>query len=326
MDRHIPQRRGKLGKIFVLSLNPSQGPWVCLGDFNYIVNAKEKYGGVKGGTSTSNYLKEIMFDLGAIDLGYSGNKFTWAKGRWGSAAIKERLDKGLASISWRLVFTKASVQHLGALNADHLPILLDTNLDDCFSCHPFRFEAAWIQDERCQEVIEQAWNTEMWVSQLSRLCKKQATTREALLSPNSFLGVVSARNKEDNELDSLRMLITLEAIWFIRNQLLHNAIHIDIMEASQLIKKRTLEYAKTLSKEKTISKDKSVNGWEAPEDGWIKINVDAAVTENATALLMVARNKNGEVRVLKEKSYVGYGDCLALFSKCHAWYVVLFSL
>ncbi|XP_065620945.1 uncharacterized protein LOC136063877 [Quercus suber] len=185
MDRHIPQRRGKLGKIFVLSLNPSQGPWVCLGDFNYIVNAKEKYGGVKGGTSTSNYLKEIMFDLGAIDLGYSGNKFTWAKGRWGSAAIKERLDKGLASISWRLVFTKASVQHLGALNADHLPILLDTNLDDCFSCHPFRFEAAWIQDERCQEVIEQAWNTEMWVSQLSRLCKKQATTREALRNPSS---------------------------------------------------------------------------------------------------------------------------------------------
>ena len=79
-----------------------------------------------------------------------------------------------------------------------------------------------------------------------------------IVSPNSFLGVVSSRNKEDNELDSLRMLITLEAIWFMRNQLLHNAGHIDIMKAFQLIKKRTLEYAKTLSKEKTISKNKSV--------------------------------------------------------------------
>lgn len=69
-------------------------PWVCLGDFNYIVNAQEKYGGVKGGTSAPNYLKEMMLDLGAIDLGYSGNKFTWAKGRWGHAAIKERLDRG----------------------------------------------------------------------------------------------------------------------------------------------------------------------------------------------------------------------------------------
>ena len=102
-----------------------------------------------------------MFDLGALDLGYSGNKFTWAKGRWGSATIKERLDRGLASISWRLVFPKASVQHLGALNSDHLPILLDINPNDCFSPCPFRFEAAWIWDERCQEVIEQAWNIEV---------------------------------------------------------------------------------------------------------------------------------------------------------------------
>ena len=74
----------------------------------------------------------------------------------GSAAIKERLDRGLASISWRVVFSKASVQHLRALNSDHLPILLDTNPDDCFSPRPCCFEAAWIRDERCQKVIEQA--------------------------------------------------------------------------------------------------------------------------------------------------------------------------
>ena len=161
-------------------LESFQGPWVCLGDFNYIVSAEEKYGGAKGGTSAPNYLKELMFDLGAIDLGYSGNKFTWAKGRWGSAAIKERLDRGLANISWRLVFPKAAVQHLGALNSDHLPILLDTNPDDCFSPRPFHFEAAWIRDERCQEVVEKAWNIEVWGSQLSRLCKKQDAAREAL--------------------------------------------------------------------------------------------------------------------------------------------------
>ena len=87
-------------------------------------------------------------------------------------------------------------------------------------------------------------------------------------------------------------MITLEAIWFMRNQLLYNVGQIDIMEASQLIKKRTLEYAKTLSKEKTVSKDKSVDGWKALEDGWIKLNVDAVVSENATALTVVARNKN----------------------------------
>ena len=79
-----------------------------------------------------------------------------AKGRWGNVAIKERLDRGLASISWRLVLPKAFVQHLGALNSNHLPILLDTNIDDGFNPRPFHFEAAWIQDERCHGLIEQA--------------------------------------------------------------------------------------------------------------------------------------------------------------------------
>ena len=88
-----------------------------------------------------------------------------------------------------------------------------------------------------------------------------------IVSPDNFLGVVTKRNRKENELNSLRMMITLKAIWFIRNQLLHNVSHIDIMEASQLIKKRILEYAKTLLKEKTVSKDKSIKGWKALKDG-----------------------------------------------------------
>ena len=70
--------------------------------------------------------------------------------------------------------------------------------------------------------------------------------------------VVPVGNSENNELDSLRMLITLEAIWYMRNKLLHNGGHIDIMKTTQNIEKRIMEYAKTLSK------DKSLNGWEAP--------------------------------------------------------------
>ena len=33
-----------------------------------------------------------------------------------------------------------------------------------------------------------------------------------IVSPNSFLGVETTRNKKDNELNSLRMMITLEEI------------------------------------------------------------------------------------------------------------------
>ena len=56
-----------------------------------------------------------------------------------------------------------------------------------------------------------------------------------------------------------------------------------------------MEYTRTLSKEKTLCKGKGLNGWEALEEGWIKLNVNAAVSKSVTALVVVARNKNGEV-------------------------------
>ncbi|KAK7838298.1 hypothetical protein CFP56_019980, partial [Quercus suber] len=95
-----------------------------------------------------------------IDLGFSGNTFTWARGKWGSFAIRRRLDRAIASISWRLAFPKVVVTHLGALKSDHTPILLDTNLEDSFAHRPFQFEAAWIKDNGCNSIVEKAWNEE----------------------------------------------------------------------------------------------------------------------------------------------------------------------
>lgn len=111
--------------------------WVCLGDFNFFINEDEKTGGKRGSSSATNYLKELMFDFGVIDLGYSGNKYTWAKGRWGNATIKRRLDRGIANILWRLAYLKATISHLGAIMSDHKPLLLDTNSEDDFAHRPF---------------------------------------------------------------------------------------------------------------------------------------------------------------------------------------------
>lgn len=163
-------------------LESCQCPWVCLGDFNFTVNDNEVFSKNRGGagSSTTNYLKELIFEHGAIDLGYLGNAFTWARGSWGSSAIKRRLDRAIASISWRLAFLKAAVAHLGAINSDHTPILLDTNLKESFAQRPFRFEAAWIRDNGCNSVVEKAWKAEVSGSALDKLYKKQDLTRRAL--------------------------------------------------------------------------------------------------------------------------------------------------
>nr|XP_015876458.1 uncharacterized protein LOC107413102 [Ziziphus jujuba var. spinosa] len=52
--------------------------------------------------------------MGAIDLGFTGQPFTWCNKRGGQANIREWLDRAMVSPEWRLHFDKAGIIHLCA--------------------------------------------------------------------------------------------------------------------------------------------------------------------------------------------------------------------
>lgn len=80
-----------------------------------------------------------MNELGAMDLGYNGNSFTWCNKRSGKANIHKRLDIVLVSTDWRTRFDRAGVLHLIACNSDHSPILRCLVLDHLTRPKPFKF-------------------------------------------------------------------------------------------------------------------------------------------------------------------------------------------
>lgn len=135
-------------------LESVQCPWVYIGAFNYTLSQEDILGGSMGFTSTTNHLKDLMFEFRAIDLGFSKNKFTWAKYKFKIVVVKSRLDRGITSIAWRLAFPKAYISHLKAISSNHSPLLLDTYPKDSFAQRPFCFEATWTRDLRCYFVIE----------------------------------------------------------------------------------------------------------------------------------------------------------------------------
>uniref|UniRef100_A0A2N9FGJ6 CCHC-type domain-containing protein n=1 Tax=Fagus sylvatica TaxID=28930 RepID=A0A2N9FGJ6_FAGSY len=120
----------------------------------------------------------------AVDLGFSSNKFNWCNRRWGKGCIRERLDRSIASTEWRVLFPKTVLYHLRAIRSDHAPLLLDTNPCDFFSPRPFRFEAAWLRDPSCSEVISKSWMKPFAGCPSVKLCKKQNATKSALKAWN----------------------------------------------------------------------------------------------------------------------------------------------
>ena len=96
---------------------------------------------------------------GLKEVGFEGPKFTWLYQRRDGTQIRERLDRALASSNWHLLFPTAKLHHKSSSVSDHNPLLLQL-----FSKKKrqkfkklFRFESMWLKDERCKDIVTEAW-------------------------------------------------------------------------------------------------------------------------------------------------------------------------
>lgn len=96
------------------------------------------------------------------DLGFTGDIFTWQnKQTKGSTHIRERLDRAVANGGWRMAFPLVSVKNGDPYHSDHRPVVIQTESIPRSRSRSsgFKFEANWIQEEGCRQVIEEAWGT-----------------------------------------------------------------------------------------------------------------------------------------------------------------------
>lgn len=80
-----------------------------------------------------------------LDLGWTGNKFTWSNGHEGITFIKERLDRVVANHAWVNMFQEVGVEVLGTWVLDQKPLFLDAKGrgDRQYKRRIFRYEMSW---------------------------------------------------------------------------------------------------------------------------------------------------------------------------------------
>jgi hypothetical protein len=174
-----------------------EASWLCIGDFNSMLDQSEKRGGRPVDSSSHCLFKKFINHFGMIDVGFAGNPFTWNNNRKGVGNIKERLDKGLASSAWVHLHPDFSLIHLPAINSNHNLISLNTNNTLCYLPRPFRFKEFWSKDPFCGHVIESAW--QIFIPNYPKVClpMKLRNTKLALLKWNSLhFGSIHKKIKE----------------------------------------------------------------------------------------------------------------------------------
>ncbi|GLU03797.1 hypothetical protein SLE2022_209750 [Rubroshorea leprosula] len=95
--------------------------------------------------------QEMIVDCGITKVQMVGSKFTWRKGR-----TEEKLDRCLATNTWKTLFPMTRVRTLPPLSSDHTPlwITLDGKCDKLhLRKHKFHFENIWLRDGNCRGVV-----------------------------------------------------------------------------------------------------------------------------------------------------------------------------
>ncbi|XP_019186519.1 PREDICTED: uncharacterized protein LOC109181223 [Ipomoea nil] len=151
-----PQRRESWDLIRSLA-SRSDLPWVIIGDFNDLLYQYEKRGRNLHPDSLLRGFGETIEECGLTQLPMSGYPYTWEKGKGTPNWIEERLDKVLATQTWRELVADANVQNILTRKSDHSFLFLGIlNLRGRKGVlrRGFRFEMAWLHDKGCREVVE----------------------------------------------------------------------------------------------------------------------------------------------------------------------------
>lgn len=102
-------------------------PWLYVGDYNDTINMQERKGYADGLIYKCQKFANLIDDMGLIDLGFTGPKYTWSRGKTIENRKCARLDRALCNVEWRMLFPEATMKHLLTFNSDHCPLLVNTN-------------------------------------------------------------------------------------------------------------------------------------------------------------------------------------------------------
>ncbi|KAF4387438.1 hypothetical protein F8388_011586 [Cannabis sativa] len=139
----------------------SQFPLLLLGDMNGTLNDKECF----------NYNGNAPDTRGGSSNGTGPMK-------------RARLDRGLVSTDWRILFPDAIINHLTATASDHRPLMLDTTGGVKCKGRQFKYENMWERDPRSFWVVKEAWKDRRHANSMINFHRKVKTTGRKLRSWN----------------------------------------------------------------------------------------------------------------------------------------------
>jgi hypothetical protein len=133
------------------------GPWLILGDFNLIKEARDKNNS-NIDRRWMNKFKAALNSSNLLELPLIGRKYTWSNEQERPTLV--RLDRAFCSTDWEMRFPGAKLLPQSTGIYDHCPLLL-VDEEITKTGRRFRYEGFWECFSGFKEVVAQAWNMDV---------------------------------------------------------------------------------------------------------------------------------------------------------------------
>ncbi|XP_056691798.1 uncharacterized protein [Spinacia oleracea] len=131
------------------------GAWVCMGDFNNLLNLDERIGRpVRIGEVKP--MRDCFSVCKLEDIKNAGCFFTWTNKQEGENRVMSKIDRVVANQDWVDCFDTAVANFLPEGAFDHCPTIIKSYSTDA-THKPFRFFNMWCNATGFEELVARAW-------------------------------------------------------------------------------------------------------------------------------------------------------------------------
>lgn len=137
------------------SLKPvTSQPWLCLGDFNLIYEARDK-NNLNLNRRLMGRFRRALDHCELKEIVLQNRKYTWSDGQQQPTLV--HLDRFFCNSDWDILFSSWGLQALSSSMSDHCPLFL-CQLNSPSRKAKFKFEQFWTKIPGFLDVVKDAWN------------------------------------------------------------------------------------------------------------------------------------------------------------------------
>jgi hypothetical protein len=129
------------------------GPWAIAGDFDLILDARDK-SNARLNRRSMDMFRRCINDLELRESTLLGRRYTWSSER--EMPTLAKLDRWFGSVEWDDLYPEASLTAMSSSLSDHCPILM-SSASSLPLKRRFRFESFWTKLDGFLEEVDALW-------------------------------------------------------------------------------------------------------------------------------------------------------------------------